>query len=595
MLIYLSGAWVAGIWLGSPLDLPVALILAGLIPLPLLFFGKHRRRIVLASLCLLAFLGGAARFTSSLPPATPDWLQYYRDQGTVTVTGTVADNPEVGDNTVQFQLATTEIIRDGQPRPVSGTALLVVPRYPAYHYGDTIRVTGELQTPPLLGGFDYAAYLARQGISATMYYPGVTLLGTGGGSRPLAWLYRLRERLGLALASVLPEPAAALAQGMVLGIRGNIPNTLQTSFSRTGTAHLLAISGLHLGILAGIMLSLGLWLLGRRHYLYVWLTLGAIWLYAVITGLHPPVVRAAIMATMFLAAELAGRPRRATTALAFAAAVMVGLNPPVLWAVSFQMSFLAMAGLIFIAPPLMARGRRLVSAVLGNEGALVPAARFATDSLSVTLGAVIAVWPLVADYFGVVSLVGPLATFLALPALPGIIVTGALTGAIGLVALPAAQVVGWLAWLCLAYLQLVVNGLAALPLSSLEVTSVSPMLLWAYYAGLALALGLGYHWRQAGRLTRQLTAGIGSGAGNLTRPVSRLPLKWALPPLLAAAVLVTATAATMPDDRLHLSFIDVGQGDAILIQTPAHQDILVDGGGSPQAISLGLGRQMPFW
>jgi len=77
--------------------------------------------------------------------------------------------------------------------------------------------------------------------------------------------------------------------------------------------------------------------------------------------------------------------------------------------------------------------------------------------------------------------------------------------------------------------------------------------------------------------------------------LSRLPKKWVIPPLLVIAILVWVAAATMPDDNLHVSFLDVGEGDAILIQTPAHQDILVDGGPSPQAIGLELGEKLPFW
>jgi competence protein ComEC len=91
------------------------------------------------------------------------------------------------------------------------------------------------------------------------------------------------------------------------------------------------------------------------------------------------------------------------------------------------------------------------------------------------------------------------------------------------------------------------------------------------------------------------TAGLKSGASKAFTPAYRLPKKWVIPPLLVVAVLVSSTAATLPDDNLHISFLDVGQGDAILIQTPAHQDILVDGGPSPQAIGLGLSQKMPFW
>ncbi|MCK5434785.1 MAG: ComEC/Rec2 family competence protein, partial [Dehalococcoidales bacterium] len=235
------------------------------------------------------------------------------------------------------------------------------------------------------------------------------------------------------LAEVLPEPQASLAQGIILGIRGNISSSVNADFSHTGTAHLLAISGLHLAIVAGMILSIGIWLLGKKHYRYIWLTLGIIWLYALLTGMHPPVIRGAIMASLFLTAELLGRQRTAITALAFAAAIMVGISPHILWTASFQMSFVAMAGLIFLAPPFRAIGRKAVSATLGEDGAVVSIANIITDSFSVTLGAIIAVWPLVAHYFGIVSLVAPLATLLALPALPGIIITGALAGGLGLI------------------------------------------------------------------------------------------------------------------------------------------------------------------
>ncbi len=159
-----------------------------------------------------------------------------------------------------------------------------------------------------------------------MLYPQIEVLERGGGSPLLAAVYSLRDNPSRTLAGVLPELQASLAQGIVLGIRGNISSSLRDDFSRIGTAHLLAISGLHLGIVAGILLSLGLWLFGRWHYLYVWLALAAIWVYTLITGLHPPVICEAVIASMFLIAELLGRQRTAITSLAFAAAAMVAFS-----------------------------------------------------------------------------------------------------------------------------------------------------------------------------------------------------------------------------------------------------------------------------
>jgi competence protein ComEC len=594
-LIYLSSAWVAGILLGAKFTLPPALILIGLIPLPLLFFFRqHRKTIILVSLCLIALFGGAFRFQSSQPTVNENCLQFYNGQEIVAIKGMVSADPEVGDKTSQLRLSATEIKLEQEWQDVSGTALLFVPRYPTYNYGDVLLVTGRLETPPQLNDFDYKGYLAHQGIYSTVSYPEIEVLETGRGFKPLAWVYSARDHLSQSLAKVLHEPQASLAQAIVLGIRGNISSSVNADFTRTGTAHLLAISGLHLSILAGILLSAGIWLFGRRRYLYIWLALGTIWLYAIITGMHPPVIRGATMASLFLTAELLGRQRSAITSLAFAAAIMVGISPQILWSASFQMSFMAMAGLILVTPFFQAMGRKAVNATLGEDRPAVPVANTITDSFSVSLGAVIGVWPLVAYYFGIISFVGPPATFLTLPALPGIITTGALAGSLGLVARPVAQIIGWLAWLPLSYLRLVVKALATIPLAFLKVTYLNPNIVWAYYLTLGVALWLNSHRRQAGTLTTRPLTLARSGTNKMTDLVSKLPRKWGIPPLLTAAILVSVAAATMPDNNLHVSFLDVGQGDAILIHK-GNQQVLVDGGPSPQSITLELGKKMPFW
>ncbi|GAI44288.1 unnamed protein product, partial [marine sediment metagenome] len=211
-----------------------------------------------------------------------------------------------------------------------------------------------------------------------------------------------------------------------------------------------------------------------------------------------------------------------------------------------------------------------------------------SDSFSVTLAATIAVWPVVAHYFGIVSFVGPLATFLALLALPGIIATGAVAGLIGLVFLPLAQATGWLAWLFTSYMLFIVGGLAALPLSSIEVGPVGTVPIVIYYSALAAIVWLGSRWRDRAK------SWLESGVSKSSRLVSRLPWRWVMPPLLILAILASAAAVTMPDDELHVSFFDIGQGDAILIQKGSQQ-VLIDGGPSPQLLALELGDRMPFW
>ncbi|MFH0942539.1 MAG: ComEC/Rec2 family competence protein [Chloroflexota bacterium] len=590
-LVYISGAWLVGIFLGSKFDLSAALAAIGLAPLAVLIFRRgNTRAVILSTICLITFLGAALYFPLRLPATDKSTISFYHEQAGTTLKGLVSSQPETGGQQTQLRFTAQEIKIADRWQEISGTALVYVPAYSEYRYGDRLLLSGQPQTPPRFDDFDYRDYLAHQGISTIIFYPRIEILSRDQGSRILGWVYGLRSNLGQALARALPEPQASLAQGITLGLRGNIPPELNQNFSRTGTTHVLAISGLNLSIIAGIFLSLGLWLFGRRHYFYVWLALGSIWGYALITGLEAPVVRGAIMASLFLVGEMLGRQRSAITALALAAALMVALDPQVLWTVSFQMSFLAMAGLMAVFPRLQALGRKAVKARLGDSGRVVSGANFLSDSFSVSLAAILTTWPLTAYYFGIIAFTGLLANLLALPALPGIIVTGALTSVIGLIAPVAAQATGWLAWLFLSYLVLVVNAFAAWPGSALQAGAGSALLVWGYYPVLAALLWLSSR--------RSLTGAITRACVSLKTAISGVNIrvaKWAVPPLLVAAILLSLAAATMPDKKLRISVLDVGQGEAILVQTPARQDILIDGGPDPQAVIRELGRKMPFW
>lgn len=593
-LIYLSCTWVAGIFLGFTFNLSPVLISIGFLPLPLLLLKQYRKPVILTSLCLFAFFGGAFYTQSTFPTDDEEHIKFYNDTETLSIKGMVSQNPDVRDKNTRLRLSKIEVEQDGKWQEIKGDALVFILRYPTYNYGDILLIRGELETPPRFEDFDYADYLANEGIYSTMLYPKIEVLDTRQGSRPLEWLYSLRNDLSHSLSQTLPEPQASLAQGIILGIRGNIPADLKNDFSITGTAHLLAISGLHLSIVAGIMLSIGIWLFGRRRYLYVWLALSVIWLYALLTGMNPPVVRGAIMASIFLGAELLGRQRSAITALTFAAAIMVGIEPQVLFTASFQMSFLAMTGITLIFPRLRDWGRNIIAARLSKYPALIPIASLASDGFSVTTAALVAIWPVIAYYFGIVSLVGPLATFLTLPALPAIITLGALTAGLGLVALPIAQIVGWLVWLFLSYLLMIVNGFADLSLSHVETNSFIVPVIWVYYPALALTLWLASNYQRLGNLKQKSLTITKPMIDNTGSFFSRAPKKLFAALLLIVVILVSVAVAVKPDDRLHISFLDVGQGDAILIQKGSQQ-ILIDGGPSPQAITMEMGSRMPFW
>lgn len=599
-LIYLSLSWIAGICLGMWAGFHWVAI-AALAGVALLAFFLRRGKALLLVLCLIALVTGIFRFQTTIPTADESTLQFHNDKGIVQIKGLVAADPEPTDSAVALRLEAREIKVGEAWGDISGVVLVYVPQFPSpdflpsdgsrdppyYRYGDLLQVEGELETPPELEGFDWREYLARQGIHSIIYYPAqMELLATGQGFKPQEWLYGLRNRMSQSLEDALHEPQGSLAQAMLLSKRSNIPDELRDSLSQTGTAHVIAISGLHIAIVGGIALSFWVWLFGRRLPTYFLLALVAIWGYALLTGLHAPALRAAIMVSLWLFADYIGRPRSAVTSLFFAAALMIGIHPSILREVSFQMSFAAMAGLILLTPRFQSLGRKAFGATEGRRKGV----GFVIDSLSFTLGAVLATLPIIAYYFHQISLVALPANFFALPALPGAISTAALVAVFGLFVPPLAQVLGWVAWFFLSYMIEVVEFFSSLPLASIELKEVGAPFVWGYYAVLGAGLWACSNWSRLGATMSKARARL-SLVPELYR---RVPAKFVVPPLIIVAALVWIAAITVPDNRLHVFFLDVGQGDAILIQK-GHQQILIDGGPDPDKICLELGDKLPFW
>ena len=361
-LVVASACWVAGVYLGLQLDAPasaLALFLLASVTLVPLF--AIRRWSVLLPVALALLLLGALRSELPLPPG--EGLKPYYGLDDVVVEGIVAEDPEVRGGTVRFRFAVDTVASGDRRQKVRGDLLVTVTppaqltgerQAPHIRYGDRLALRGKLDEVPVLEDFDYREYLARQGIAALMSRPEATLLDEGLGNPFLSAVYRLRNSLSRSLNRSLAEPQASLAQALLLGKRGDIPQDVTGDFRDTGTSHLLAISGLHVGVVLALILPLSAAVLGRRRNLYLLPPLGILWLYALLSGLSASVERAVIMASVYLLALALGRQRNALPALGLAAALMVALEPNALYDISFQLSFAAVAGIILLGPPLHA-------------------------------------------------------------------------------------------------------------------------------------------------------------------------------------------------------------------------------------------------
>jgi len=588
-ILAFSCAFVSGVAIRATGDPAWSAVLCPAIAFAFMLTRRTRTTVavLLAGAALFALLG-AVRYEHSLPVEDSSLVSYYNDSGKVELKAVVSEEPEDGGRYTRVVLDDVRIRQDGQLRPVDGRVLVTTADPRPLHYGDAILFSGSLETPQPFDGFDYAAYLALTGVYSTSFHASMEVLPAEKIQPVRARLLAANTTLGKALSRILPEPEASLAQSLLLGRRGSLPATVVDAFARTGTAHLLAISGLHLGVVVAAILAVLLGTMGRRHYLYVWIGLAALWTYSLFTGMKPPVVRAAIMASTFLVAELAGRQKHAPTALALAAAIMVGIEPQLLWRTSFQLSVLAMGGLVLLFPPfrsLLGRGATFAESRLGLH---LPGGGAAMDIVAATLAASVAVLPVCATIFEQFSIVGVPVSLLTLPVLPLALGSASLAAVVALSSATLAAPFAWVTWLFLSFIVRTVETFAALPWASLDVSARGGWLLAGYYAVLCAVPILWLKLRPAEdsqHLTPKPTSDNDKAGW----------LKYALPPLVLAATLTWAAVLSAPDGRLHVLFLDVGQGDCVLVQSPTGRTVLIDGGPDGRSACTLIDSHRPFW
>jgi competence protein ComEC len=539
---------------------------------------------LIGALSAALFVGASVRFE---PASEPAGIALHNATNEVAVEtrfrALVADEPDVRGRSQRVRLDVRDVFFAGEWVESSGGVLMRTTLRPEYEYGDMLEVWGQLETPPSSPDFDYREYLARQGVISVIDFPSTRRIASDEGNLVMAAVHSARRSFGDALERALPEPQAALAQGILLGQRTSMPDELTSDLNATGTSHLVAVSGQNVALIAGLTIGALAWLIGRRRAAIV--ALAVIAGYTMLTGASPPVVRAAIMGGLFVIAEMSGRPTSALVLILLAAAIMTGLDPLIVEDVSFQLSFAAIIGLVYLTPLLHARGAEGLRA--RGIDPVENAVAFLLGSTAVTMGAILATLPITALNFHRVSAVAPLANLVVVPAFPLILVTSAITAFAGAVGQPLGAVAGWVAWAPLAFMIESVQFFARLPLASFEIDDFTSFHAVAAYAGLvALALWLARQRVVTPLITSEPTLVVAPQV----RPV------WMLAGGLAiAASLAWWTALDASEERLTVSFLDVGQGDAVLIETPSGQQILVDGGPDGQRLVEALSVELAFW
>lgn len=580
LLVYLAVAWLAGIALANTVHLPWQTpLLLGLAAILGLLLWRNDARVRLGALCTLMLALGAARLLLALPHFDETSLATYNDAGWVTLEGVVVGEPDKRDHYTNLRVRAERLtLPDGAELDVDGLVLVKADRYPERRYGDRVLVEGLLETPPVFEEFSYQEYLARQGVHSLVQRARVTPLAENQASFFLYHLFAFKRHAQSVIARILPEPQAALLTGILLGVETGIPADLMDDFSATGTTHIIAISGFNMTIISGIFAGLAQRLFGERRA--VWVAIAGVAVYTIFVGASAAVLRAALMGILYLWGQYLGRATFAPVSLAAAAIGMTAINPYTLWDVGFLLSFAATVGLVLYTEPLERAFERGLARVTSAERAK-KIVGLINEALIVTLAAQITTIPIILYYFGRLSIVTLITNFAILPVQSWVMIWGGIATLLGLVILPLGQAAGWVAWVFLTFTIEMVRLTARIPFASTPV-KMEGWMVWAYYALLG---GLTWWTAQARERRAELW----------TKFSSRVETKALVAAALISLILAFFVWRGLPDGRLHVVFLDVGQGDAIFIQTPSGKQVLVDGGPSETALLAQLGRQMPFW
>jgi competence protein ComEC len=369
-----------------------------------------------------------------------------------------------------------------RPKGYSQNILITTSKYRGYFYGDRLLLSGKLAEPKAGSDFDYKAYLLRWNTYALMSYPKIIVLKNNQGHWWVRGLLAIKYAFIRQVNKVLPEVESNLLLGILIGARKALPDEVINNFNATGVSHVIAISGYNISIIVS-----GLGFLDRKfgRRFNFWLTLSVILAFVIMSGASASVIRAALMGGLVLVSSRVGRLYAITPALCAAASAMLVLNPRILyWDASFQLSFLATAGVVYIAP-LLESFTETWPGLLGIKSIILT-----------TLSAIIATLPFMLLQFGRLSIVAPLVNILILPLVPTSMLFGFLTG------LPAlGQGFGLLAHWLLGYMLFITAYFAHLKYASIEVHA-SQTAFALCYAVLAGGYAAARFW-----LKRRLKAG----------------------------------------------------------------------------------------
>ena len=398
-------------------------------------------------------------------------LSKLNGKGQVVLMGTITDAPDVRGTSQKIKVEINNSI-----------VLVTTDKYPEYKYLDQIKLTGKLETPMVADDFNYKDYLLPQHIYSVMSFPKIEIVSTDHKYNIYSYLYEkilfLKQKLNQNIQNYFSPPESSILQGTILGDKGMMSQDLKNKLSITGLSHFIAIDGLHIVILISIIMSfllaIGMW---RNKAFY--LTITFICVYIILTGVSAAAVRAGIMGGTYLLAQKLGRQALSFRIVVLVATLMLLENPLLLfYDVGFQLSFLAVLGLIYFEPLVRSFIKFLFKKSFNLE--IKETQENILMLFSVTIAAQIFTLPIVVFNFGIISWVSLIANILILPIFYYLMIFGFLSSLAGIFWSGLGWVLSIPCYFLLLYFVWVVNFFSQ-PWMAKPITNISWIWVWVSY------------------------------------------------------------------------------------------------------------------
>ncbi len=571
-LYYCTGIVIAYLWVVRSTGLlwPLTAILT----LSLLAYYYKVFALDKAALLLLVAAAGGTAFYYAFLPANQDITTFTGSP--VYLEGTIIEEPIHHEEYSVYNLGIEMVETGGERYATKGVlqARVYGDREERHWYGERLGIRGTIIEPRGMrnpGGFDYQFYLRSQGIDALIYtdISRVSNHGTGHTNFLAESAIRLRSDMAENIITALPSPSAELLVAILFGQRHYLPSEVEDNFRRAGAGHLMAVSGLHVGLVAALVL--GLWSrLNLRGRLPLVVAIILVFAYAYLTGLRPSALRAAIMVSLALGAMLLDREHDLPTAVSFAAIVTLFVNPLLLFTIGFQLSYAATITIIYAYRPL----EHLLS--------LLHTPRLLAGPLAITIAAQMGVLPICLYYFHYLPAGALLFNVLLLPLIAFIVGLGLAGAVVGQFFTAGGEILLW-AVRPLLELMMAITALAKADVFYHSVIPPGIVLLVVYYGLMGLGLRFYYQGYYKIEVLKEVFSGSPGRRGYnvITRIYRHKPVSFIIVGVALAVIIIWSTILLPGQDPLRVTFVDVGQGAAALIETPCGMSIMVDAGGRP--------------